>query len=440
MIKIQVNIYFDRKADSFVVRAWGRRPDGTMTKQTRRVHGKRTDAVALGKTMAAELKVTLEREWRSHDGEQQRSHAAKVLGLKPRACAPPQTLSAFLTTRWAQHVAVAQNATTRRTTRTHVAYLCFYAGEVLVSDVDAALVANVRESLLRDGPRCFTMRRDGEPRRPRTDTFTPTAVNRIMATMAAAVRLAEREGLIDRAPAFDLLPVDNSHPIVPPTDDQLAAILKASKNFVEIAPLMPEAIELAAFTGMRAGEQFALTWRSVDLKIGDGGAIRIEAQHRARLVDGQDWRPKHLKSRLIILNPQARDVLLRLRERVPHGANDPVLPSKGGAPYNRLEAAPDRAGVGYFPQVVEAAGLDGNVRWHDLRHYFAVKALLAGVPVAVVSSWLGHSDINLTVKRYGRWGAEAREQWQWAKKMGGPVDAVRPRATLGVIEGGADKT
>jgi hypothetical protein len=27
---------------------------------------------------------------------------------------------------------------------------------------------------------------------------------------------------------------------------------------------------------------------------------------------------------------------------------------------------------------------------------------------------MGHSDIGLTVKRYGRFAAEAREQWTWA--------------------------
>jgi integrase len=115
-----------------------------------------------------------------------------------------------------------------------------------------------------------------------------------------------------------------------------------------------------------------------------------------------------------------------------------VIPSRGGSPYNRLEAAPDKAGKGFFPDVVEAAGLAGKVRWHDLRHYFAVRALLHGVPMAVVSAWLGHSDINLTVKSYGRWSAEARDQWTWAKKLSAPIDAIAPRPALAALQGSRD--
>ena len=76
---------------------------------------------------------------------------------------------------------------------------------------------------------------------------------------------------------------------------------------------------------------------------------------------------------------------------------------------------------------------------HDLRHYFAVRALMRGVPMAVVSAWLGHSDINLTVKRYGRWAAEAREQWAWARRMSEPIDAIPPRPALAVVDGGRPK-
>jgi integrase len=370
--------------------------------------------------------------------------AAQLLGLSPErtkglVSGKRVTLRDFLLGRWAEHVMVTQNATTRRTTRSHVGYLTFYLSGLPLDEIDDAAVAKVREGLFRDGPRAFTVNKSGEPRRARAETFTPTSINRILATLAAALNLAEREKLIDRAPRVDLLPRDQSEPIVPPTDAELQAILKAAEQFREIAPLMPEAIELASETGMRAGEQFALTWRSVDFAMGDTGGIRIEKQPRAKLVGGKPWVPKHRKSRIIPLTPRARALLQDLRARAaPSGPSDPVIPSRGGSPYNRLEAAPDKSGKGYFPDVVAAAELAGHVRWHDLRHYFAVRALMRGVPMAVVSSWLGHSDINLTVKRYGRWAAEAREQWQWAKRMNDPMDAVQPRPALGVIDGGRD--
>ena len=48
----------------------------------------------------------------------------------------------------------------------------------------------------------------------------------------------------------------------------------------------------------------------------------------------------------------------------------------------------------------------------------------------------GDSRPNLTVKRYGRWSSEAREQWEWIKKLDKPVDAVARGPWLSVVEGG----
>ena len=64
-----------------------------------------------------------------------------------------------------------------------------------------------------------------------------------------------------------------------------------------------------------------------------------------------------------------------------------------------------------------------------------MRCLQRGIPLAIVSSWLGHSDVNLTVKRYGRWSSDAREQWEWIKKLDKPVDAVARGPWLSVVEG-----
>lgn len=435
--------YKDEKTGAWVIQASRTTSNGRQLRRCQRFRGSETEARLLRQRIVAELDEEVRRLLSSQQLAEEKKRAAKLLGIdlaptNKRASATQLTLREFLVGRWAQHALVTQNETTRRTTRGHIAYLTYFLGTLRLVDVDQAAVARVREGLWRDGPRSFAVNRSGEPRKRRCETFTPTAVNRILATLAAALNLAERERLIDRAPRVDLLPRDDSDPIVPPTDDELRAILTAAEDFRDIAPLMPEAIELAAETGMRAGEQFTLTWRSVDFTMGETGAIRIEKQPRAKLIGGKPWRPKHMKSRIIPLTPRARELLIDLRKRVPSDPDDVVIPSRGGSPYNRLEAAPDKAGKGFYVDVVEVAALGRHVRWHDLRHYFAVRALLRGVPMMVVSTWLGHSDINLTVKRYGRFGAEAREQWAWAKRMGGPVTAIAPRPSLGLIEGGHD--
>ncbi|MBI3181252.1 MAG: hypothetical protein HYZ28_03825 [Myxococcales bacterium] len=50
---------------------------------------------------------------------------------------------------------------------------------------------------------------------------------------------------------------------------------------------------------------------------------------------------------------------------------------------------------------------------------------------------MGHSDVNLTVKRYGRFAAESREQWAWIATLAEPVEAVahrrRPASALSSV-------
>lgn len=320
-----------------------------------------------------------------------------------------------------------QGEVTRRTTKAHVAYICYYLADYRIDQVDAAAFAKFREALIQDGPRSFFFKKDGQPRAARQGEFTNTSVNHITSTLIAALRLAEKEGVIERAPQVEMLPKDKSELIDPPTDEQFAALLEAAETFRAIAPLMREAIKLAAWSGMRAGEQFCgLTWRCVDFDMNGTGALKIAMQAKTTMVDGKPWKPKNKKARIVPMMPELRDLLLELRRRVPHGPDDFVIPSRGGAPYNRLESAPNKAGKGYFPDVAACAGVETT--WHQLRHFFAVRALLAGVPIPVVSNWLGHSDVNLTVKQYGRWGVEDRKQFQWATRMS-PSATKQPPAS-----------
>ena len=77
-----------------------------------------------------------------------------------------------------------------------------------------------------------------------------------------------------------------------------------------------------------------------------------------------------------------------------------------------MDGAGEGAGSGWFPAAVEAAGLNGKVTFHGLRHLFAVRLLTRGVPITVVSELLGHSHIQITVKRYGRFASDAKVKWR----------------------------
>ena len=52
-----------------------------------------------------------------------------------------------------------------------------------------------------------------------------------------------------------------------------------------------------------------------------------------------------------------------------------------------------------FKKACRDAGIK-NLRFHDLRHNFASDLVETGVDIVTVSELLGHSDVNITAKRY----------------------------------------
>jgi integrase len=146
-------------------------------------------------------------------------------------------------------------------------------------------------------------------------------------------------------------------------------------------------------------------------------------------MGGQTWKPKNKRWRSIPFTPRGREVLEALRTHFTNERpDDLVIPNKAGLPYIRLDVGPMKGGgAGVWDRLREVAGVEG-VAMRDLRHYFAVANLTRGVPITMVSAWMGHSSIELTVKRYGRWAAEAKEQWAWAALRAIPTEEIAQRA------------
>ena len=55
----------------------------------------------------------------------------------------------------------------------------------------------------------------------------------------------------------------------------------------------------------------------------------------------------------------------------------------------------------HFKAVAERAGLEKEVRFHDLRHSFAVTSLYAGDDIKTVQTNLGHATAAFTLDVYG---------------------------------------
>ena len=126
------------------------------------------------------------------------------------------------------------------------------------------------------------------------------------------------------------------------------------------------------------------------------------------------------------LSKKAKKILLARLADGPRPTDEEVFPSRYGAPYVRLDTAGEDSGKGYFADAVQAARLKGKVTFHSLRHLWAVRLLTRGVPITIVSELLGHSHIQITVKRYGRFASDARVRWDAIRVLDQPEAETPP--------------
>ena len=415
-----------KKGDRWVVQVQvkGRR-------RGRRVRGTRKDAKAVEAAIRAEL-----------EDEARMNEAAALLGLdqERRSVEPPPTLQLFFRDRWVPHARVVQNENTRTRYASRWRYILYFLGDKRIDEVSLADVNEMVEALQERGPISFARRKDGELRRPPTTELATSTINGILACLRAALRFAEAEGHIATAPRINLLPEDRSEGVVAPSEEQLRHLLQTAAGFTDRAPFMPELIEFVSLTGLRGGEVFNLTWASVEFP---RRVVRIEKQRRTVYVNQRTWTPKGNKFREVPLSHRATAILRGIADQLEDGPQPDrlVFPNKGGCPYLRRSDAPLGAGQAWFPQVVKSADLKGKVTLHSLRHMFAVRMLTRGIPITVVSDLLGHSDINLTVKRYGRYSSDARVRWEAVDILDHPAEFPGPahQPRLGVIQGGKGK-
>lgn len=172
---------------------------------------------------------------------------------------------------------------------------------------------------------------------------------------------------------------------MPPSKETVAALLAAADPDLRLK------IWFAAATGTRAGEQWGLRCRCVDL---DRGIVRIEVQ-----LDrwGNEQPPKSKAGvREIPLRRELVNALKVWRLQSPHSLpDDPVFLAKRGGRVHHSYLI-----CGQFHPLLEATGLQVD-DWHALRHYAISCWIEGGLAAKTVSTFAGHSNIALTYDRYG---------------------------------------
>lgn len=156
------------------------------------------------------------------------------------------------------------------------------------------------------------------------------------------------------------------------TDNQLKSLIQAIKN--DNNDTVSNICLFALATGCRQGEALNAKWS------------QIQKKNHIWTLDSSSNKSKRQKS--IPLNSSAMMVIDSLRTE---NSSDYLFPSeRSKLPYTNIQKAWNR--------IRNAAGLP-HLRFHDLRHEAASRAVSAGTSLYSVQQWLGHSDPKVT-QRY----------------------------------------
>src|SRR5262249_41688396 len=129
----------------------------------------------------------------------------------------------------------------------------------------------------------------------------------------------------------------------------------------------------ALHTGLRKTEQLSLEWSDIDFH---------QQQIKVR-------KSKSGKSRII---PMTQGVTEALRELAKVRLIDNSFVFPGEKPGTSRTDLPK-----YWEDYLRQAQIE-NFRWHDLRHTFASRLVMAGVDLYSVKELLGHSDFKMTLR------------------------------------------
>jgi integrase len=133
-------------------------------------------------------------------------------------------------------------------------------------------------------------------------------------------------------------------------------------------------VEFALHTGLRREEQFGLRWENVDFGT---GIITIPQSKSGEI-------------RYVSMNDRVVEILRNMPSRF----HSPYVftSTNGQTPMNSRNFI-QRI---FLPHVRQAAIL--NFRWHDLRHTFASRLVMAGTDLRTVQELLGHKTITTTIR------------------------------------------
>jgi len=219
---------------------------------------------------------------------------------------------------------------------------------------------------------------------------TPATSNRYLSSLKATFNLGLKNQKIERSPCMGIKAVAENNEIIrwlnTEEEEKLFAVLPLEYQL---------AVTVAIHTGLRKREQMSLKWSDICFFTN-----RVTVR-----------KSKAGKIQYVPMNILAIEAFKKLKSMPVHVSNEVFYQIK------------NKTGVGQYWKIDEAwrkyvdkAGIE-RIRWHDLRHSFASRMVMAGVNILTVQKLMRHADIRQTMRyahlapEYLQEGVKALVNW-----------------------------
>ncbi len=207
----------------------------------------------------------------------------------------------------------------------------------------------------------------------------------VMALMQVLKYLDER-GKLAEIPRVKRVPTTKSAKRLLLTDAQCNKLIEACANpdiCEKNGELLGNYLRFLSLTGARECEAYRIKWDDVHLD-------------RKVLTIGADGLSKNGKARTLHMMPELENLL-----RAMHARRQPDSRHLFPSPQRGDKDLPVRTLKESFQMVREAVGLP-RLGFHDFRHLFISKCVMAGVDYMTIAEWAGHQDGGVLIGRvYG---------------------------------------